>query len=450
MAEIFSRWNMFRVGWRGVKLSRKVTHAAVSAQTQRRYSTDVCEQECSLFGLLFDIDGVLVRGRTPIPAAKQCFRNLVDGDGKYKVPVVFVTNAGNSLRETKAEQLSHLLEVEVSADQVVLSHSPLRVFTQFHDLCVLVSGQGPVLEVAHNVGFKNVVTIDMLREANPLLDVVDHNRRPKDTIPPSKDLPPIDAVVLFGEPIRWETNLQLITDVLLTNGRPGNPVTSLHYPHIPVLACNMDLLWMAEAKNPRFGHGMFLVCLESIYKKITGCELKYEALIGKPSVVTYNYAELLIRKQAEKLGWTRPVQRLYAIGDNPMADIYGANLYNRYLKAMHRTRAQAQGGSSSQVPGGLQCEVSDDAKGSGRVMVGGSFDHRLPEGCSSILVCTGVYNRDHQDLPSDPEQTVTEQQIFHGHRDFRFDPSLTQPSFVVHDVRDGVELVFQLEGWSLQ
>ncbi|XP_016387444.1 cat eye syndrome critical region protein 5 homolog [Sinocyclocheilus rhinocerous] len=153
--------------------------------------------------------------------------------------------------------------------------------------------------------------------------------------------------------------------------------------------------------------------------------------------------------------------------DNPMADIYGANLYNRYLKAMHRTRAQAQGGSSSQVPGDLQCEASDDAKGSGRVMVGGSFDHHLPEGCSSILVCTGVYNRDHQDLPSDPEQTVTEQQIFHGHRDFRFDPSLTQPSFhghrdfrfdpsltqpsfVVHDVRDGVELVFQLEGWSLQ
>ncbi|XP_043083819.1 haloacid dehalogenase-like hydrolase domain-containing 5 isoform X2 [Puntigrus tetrazona] len=447
MAEVFSRLNMFRIGWRGVKLSRKVTNAAVSAQTQRRYGT-----ERSLFGLLFDIDGVLVRGRTPIPAAKQCFRNLVDGDGKYRVPVVFVTNAGNSLRETKAEQLSHLLEVEVSPDQVVLSHSPLRVFTQFHDLCVLVSGQGPVVEVAHNVGFKNVVTIDMLREAHPLLDVVDHNRRPKDPVPQSKELPPIDAVVLFGEPIRWETNLQLITDVLLTNGRPGTAVTSLHYPHIPVLACNMDLLWMAEAKNPRFGHGMFLVCLESIYKKITGCELKYEALIGKPSVVTYNYAELLIRKQAEKLGWTRPVERLYAIGDNPMADIYGANLYNRYLKAMHRTRAQAQaqGGSSGQVPGDLPCEASDDAKGSGRVMVGGSFDHRLPEGCSSILVCTGVYNREQQDLPSDPEQTVTEQQIFHGHRDFRFDPSLTQPSFVVHDVRDGVELVFQLEGWSLQ
>lgn len=60
------------------------------------------------------------------------------------------------------------------------------------------------------------------------------------------------AVILFGEPIRWETNLQLIVDVLLTNGNPDNAWNSMRYPHIPVLACNMDLLWMAEAKNPRY------------------------------------------------------------------------------------------------------------------------------------------------------------------------------------------------------
>ena len=63
-------------------------------------------------------------------------------------------------------------------------------------------------------------------------------------------LPP--AVILFGEPIRWETNIQLIIDVLLTNGKPGNALGPLQYPHIPLLACNMDLLWMAEAKNPRY------------------------------------------------------------------------------------------------------------------------------------------------------------------------------------------------------
>ncbi|XP_062402656.1 haloacid dehalogenase-like hydrolase domain-containing 5 [Sardina pilchardus] len=442
MAEFFSRLNFLKLGWRILSpcsLGRSPAH--VPPASQRSYSNVIGHPS---FGLLFDIDGVLVRGRTPIPAAKQCFRNLVDRDGKYKVPVVFVTNAGNCVRQTKAEQLSHLLEVEVSPDQVMLSHSPLRVFTQFHDKCVLVSGQGPVLEVAHNLGFQNVVTIDMLRESYPLLDVVDHHRRPKNSVPQTRNLPPIEAVILFGEPIRWETNLQLIVDVLLSNGKPGNTVTSLKYPHIPVLACNMDLLWMAEAKNPRFGHGMFLVCLESIYKKVTGREIKYEALIGKPSVVTYNYAELLIRKQAETLGWTSPVERLYAIGDNPMADIYGANLYNRYLKASRHVRAQmqAQGGGNPR-------QEMDEVAGQD-VAVGDSCSNdRLPIGCSSILVCTGVYNRDQQDLPPDPEQTVTEQRIFHGHRDFRFDPSLTQPSFVVQDVREAVELVFQQESCPL-
>ncbi|XP_061577416.1 haloacid dehalogenase-like hydrolase domain-containing 5 [Cololabis saira] len=447
---------MQRVGslkscWQLLKLSCE--GAAIKANTSSFTSRNYTHGPSS-FGLLFDIDGVLVRGRTPIPEAKQCFRDLVDSNGKYKVPVVFVTNAGNCVRQKKAEHLSHLLEVEVSPDQVMLSHSPLRMFTQFHKMRVLVSGQGPVEEVAHNLGFEDVVTIDMLREAYPVLDVVDHNRRPKDSIPPTKGLPCIDAVILFGEPIRWETNLQLIVDVLLTNGNPGNSWNSIQYPHIPVLACNMDLLWMAEAKNPRFGHGMFLVCLESLYKKVTGYDLKYEALIGKPSVVTYNYAELLIRQQAEKLGWTTPVKRLYAIGDNPMADIYGANLYNHYLQASHRTKAQLQAKRSGGAVDTMALDADDTLKMTSAELGGATGAHvsekDLPEECCSILVCTGVYSRDQQELPSDPAQTVTEQRIFHGHRDFRFEPTLTQPSFVVQDVKDAVELVFQQEGCPLK
>lgn len=66
------------------------------------------------FGLLFDIDGVLVRGRMPIPAATKAFEKLVDSQGQFVVPVVFVTNAGNCLRQTKADQLSHILGVPVS------------------------------------------------------------------------------------------------------------------------------------------------------------------------------------------------------------------------------------------------------------------------------------------------------------------------------------------------
>lgn len=61
-----------------------------------------------------------MRGKTPIPAAKRAFQKLVDAKGQFVVPVVFVTNAGNCLRQKKADQLSHILGVPVS---FVLSYS---------------------------------------------------------------------------------------------------------------------------------------------------------------------------------------------------------------------------------------------------------------------------------------------------------------------------------------
>ncbi|KAL8212440.1 UNVERIFIED_CONTAM: hypothetical protein K2H54_046758 [Gekko kuhli] len=106
------------------------------------------------FGFLFDIDGVLVRGKTPIPAARKAFQKLLNSQGQFLVPVVFVTNAGNCLRQKKADQLSHLLGVPISQDQVIMSHSPLRMFKRYHDKCVLASGQGPLLDIAKQYPLK--------------------------------------------------------------------------------------------------------------------------------------------------------------------------------------------------------------------------------------------------------------------------------------------------------
>ena len=58
-----------------------------------------------------------------------------------------------------------------------MSHSPLRMFRQFHNKRVLISGQGPIVEIAKHLGFKEVITIDDLRHTFPLLDAVDHKRR---------------------------------------------------------------------------------------------------------------------------------------------------------------------------------------------------------------------------------------------------------------------------------
>lgn len=128
-----------------------------------------------------------------------------------------------------------------------------------------------------------------------------------------------------------------------------------------------------------------------------------------------------------------------------MADIYGANLYNRYLHTSHSTKAQMQAKSGERGAD----PAADTVDGGPKTTSADSADVDRPESCHSILVCTGVYSRDQEELPSDPSQTVAKQCIFHGHRDFSFDPSLMQPSFVVQDVKEAVELVFQEEGWAL-
>ena len=108
--------------------------------------------------------------------------------------------------------------------------------------------------------------------------------------------------------------MQLIVDVLMSNGRLDQAPKMFPMKNMPVLACNTDLVWMAEASMPRFGHGTFLLCLEQIYQKLSGKELKYGAIVGKPSEITYYYAEQMIKSQAKSMGINRKIKNLYAIG----------------------------------------------------------------------------------------------------------------------------------------
>ena len=84
------------------------------------------------------------------------------------------------------------------------------------------------------------------------------------TLTPSFSL----AIVLLGEPVQWERSLQVITDLLLTDGNPGMipNESNTDRDHIPIIACNRDLVFKAAADLPRFGHGAFLTCLEALYK----------------------------------------------------------------------------------------------------------------------------------------------------------------------------------------
>ncbi|CAG0898345.1 unnamed protein product [Cyprideis torosa] len=401
-------------------------------ETNQEHSRNNCSsvlrnKKVPNFGLLFDIDGVLVRGRNVFPFTPPAFAKLVDEEGKFRVPTVFVTNAGNRLRHEKAEQLSEWLAVKVSEDQVIMSHSPLRMFKSFHDKRVLVAGQGPIREIASSVGFTNIITIDDFREAFPELDAVDMQRRQVDS-PCSFEqyFPPIEAIVLLGEPVRWETALQLIVDALMCNGKPTPPFPPFPKEHLPILACNMDLLWMAEAPLPRFGHGAFLVCLENLYKKVTGADLSYTALVGKPSEITYHHAERIILEQARKITPAPTVKRLYAIGDNVNTDIFGANLYNRYLLRQKGTHRRS---------------LLETLRGSKSRPFHGSDDQEdLPftaEECLSILVQTGVFGDHCVDSAT------------HSPRDFLpVEGSLREPDFIAEDVYKAIDLIFEKEDFT--
>lgn len=55
-----------------------------------------------------------MRGRKVLPFAPEAFRRLLDDKGNFRVPTVFLTNAGNALRHDKAVQLSDWLGIEVT------------------------------------------------------------------------------------------------------------------------------------------------------------------------------------------------------------------------------------------------------------------------------------------------------------------------------------------------
>lgn len=381
------------------------------------------------FGILFDIDGVLVRGKKVLPFAPSAFERLVNSDGKFRVPTVFVTNAGNSLRQSKADQLSNWLGVEVTEDQVVMSHSPLKMFKEYHSKHVLVTGQGPIGDIANNLGFKHVTTMKQFRHSFPSLDAVDHKRRRAAPCAFETYFPQIEAIVLFGEPIRWETSLQLLIDALMSDGLPAREPSSIPYPHLPVMACNMDLQWMAEAVMPRFGHGAFLLCLENLYKKATGRELVYSALIGKPSEITYRHSEHVLQEQAQKLGMARPLKHIYCIGDNICTDIFGANLYNRYLQ---KRREEDSAAASVYMHSGSSSRSIDH-------LVGAEDELHGAQHCFSVLVETGVYTGENDRHVS----------LNHSPRDFLpAEESYQQPTFVVPHVLEAVNLIFQKEKFS--
>lgn len=118
-----------------------------------------------------------------------------------------------------------------------------------------------------------------------------------------------------------------------------------------------DLIWSTDFPAPRLGQGAFKIALDSLYKTLTGNELKSTSF-GKPHGATYQFAEQVLESiQPQSAQRNR---RVYAVGDNPAADIQGANGYG-WTSVLVRTGVFTGKGNSPDFPADIVCENVEEA-----------------------------------------------------------------------------------------
>jgi len=275
----------------------------------------------SSVGVCFDIDGVLVRGKRVLPGAREAVKTLRD----MGVPFVFLTNGGGHFERDRAATLSERLEIPVDASQVVLAHSPMRsLVPEFHDRRVMILGCRQEVDVAREYGFTKMTTPQKFHSQHP--DLYSFREAAPDSEEDKFANDPVEALLVMHDPMDWHVEVQVCLDILL--GRDpirmalNNPADDpTHRTQVvPIFNSNEDFIYASAYPHPRLAQGAFLETLANLFRKSTGGTELQVGRFGKPHAVTFNYARKLLENQNGQ-----PMQRIFMIGDNPDADVAGAN-----------------------------------------------------------------------------------------------------------------------------
>ncbi|KAK6163250.1 hypothetical protein DH2020_000114 [Rehmannia glutinosa] len=334
------------------------------------------------FGIAFDIDGVILRGDTPIGGSPQALRRLYDDSGTLRIPYVFLTNGGGVPESKRATELSKLLSVHIVPSQVIQGHSPFKqLLKRFENELIIAVGKGEPALVMSEYGFKNVLTID---EYASYFEHIDPLGRFKNWVnqqagydksfsgeldrrndPCSQR---VQAVFIVSDSVDWSRDIQwtsdryyssvnryniklwklncaltfsvfiheapksevdrskfqVLCDILSTGGLPGKEISS----QPPLYFANDDLLYQGLFPTERLGMGAFRIALESIYNRIYPNVLEYTSY-GKPNPCVFRNAENVLMQVvpstiSPQINGQSPFKTLYMIGDNPSVDIRGA------------------------------------------------------------------------------------------------------------------------------
>ena len=327
-------------------------------------------------GLALDIDGVFLKGSTVLKNAARTIKLIQDN----KTPFIFITNGGGTSERDKALQLSEKLGIEIQTSQILLSHTPYRKHVEtYRNNRVLVVGSEKCLEVAKEYGFEKAVSVEDIHRENE--DIYPWRRpsvQQESSISHSSN-EPISAAFVFHDPLDWAVEMQVLTDCILG----GSPLGLGKVQTVPLFACNPDLTFKTTYHRPRYTQGAFLQAFCTLFHSYTG---SYPAIdmCGKPFPVQYRYAEDMIREEAKRIGNSIAPELFIGVGDNPQADIRGANNAGSHWRSvLVRTGIHESDENDKENPADLFCNDVEEAM---QALYNSSSKSRNEEGFLDIFL----------------------------------------------------------------
>ncbi|KAG7808603.1 hypothetical protein KL921_003685 [Ogataea angusta] len=290
----------------GSKVSLGKSHSRLSMSSLGsdghpvRYKTHIVDHfRVASYAFAFDIDGVIVKGPETIPYAREAIK-MLNGENKYniKVPYIFVTNGGGRPESERAKELSERLGVEITEDQIIQGHTPMKDLVAVYNNVLVVGGVGDKCrKVAEGYGFKNVyIPLDVMYwnpSVTPYYTLTEEDKKVcKKDVDFSKTK--IDAILVFADSRNWAADQQIILELLMSKNGVMGTVSETFEEGPSIYFAHSDFIWATNYKLSRYGMGALQVSIAALYREHTGKELKVTRF-GKPQRGTFKFAEKVLK-----------------------------------------------------------------------------------------------------------------------------------------------------------
>lgn len=173
----------------------------------------------------FDVDGVLKKGNTQIPRAREAIIKLK----QRGIPVSLITNGGGELEAARGNRISEILQLEekykFKANEVFMCHTPIKeLITQYRDKFILITGIKSCNEVIESYGFSQYMTVfeyfSIFDDIAPLYSFI-NSKEEKESINKkverrlgrrlrNNEFPQVHAIFIMTDVSNWEINAQVI------------------------------------------------------------------------------------------------------------------------------------------------------------------------------------------------------------------------------------------------